>query len=127
MSAPKLLQSKRNLTFGPYRFRIRERVLEKDGKPVAIPEKTLDVLRILLERAGQIVERDDLKREVWPGIFVEDTNIAFQISTLRKLLEESASAPQLVATVPKRGYRFIAPVLDSIIKRTLHITAHASR
>jgi DNA-binding winged helix-turn-helix (wHTH) protein len=110
MSPPKSLAAKRNLTFGPYRYRVLERVLEKDGKPVAIPEKTLEVLRFLLERPGELVTRKALKQNVWPGIFVEDSNIAFQISSLRKLLGERAKVPQFIETVPKRGYRFIAEV-----------------
>ncbi len=110
MSAPKLLTGKHNLTFGRYRLRTRERVLERDGKPLAIPEKTLEVLFILLDSPGELVEKETLKQKVWPGIFVEDTNIGFQISTLRKLLGESANAPKFIATVPKRGYRFIAEV-----------------
>lgn len=106
------MAEKRNVTFGPYLYRVSERVLEKDGKPVAIPEKTLDVLRVLLERPGELVTKETLKQNVWPGIFVEDSNIAFQISTLRKLLGERANVPQFVETVPKRGYRFIAEVAE---------------
>ncbi len=112
MSPPKLMAEKRNLTFGPYRYRVRERVLERDGKPVAVPEKTLEVLRFLLERPGELIGRDTLKQNVWPGIFVEDSNVAFQISTLRKLLGERANVPQFIETVPKRGYRFIAEVAE---------------
>jgi DNA-binding winged helix-turn-helix (wHTH) protein len=112
MSARKLLANKHNLTFGPYRLRTREGVLERDGQPVAISEKTLEVLCVLLESPGELVERETLKQKVWPGTFVEDTNIAFQISTLRKVLEESANAPQFIATVPKRGYRFVAEVVE---------------
>jgi len=110
MSPPKSLADKRNLTLGPYRYRILERVLEKDGKPFSIPDKTLEVLRFLLERPGELVTRETFKQNVWPGIFVEDSNIAFQISTLRKLLGERANVPQFIETVPKRGYRFIAEV-----------------
>jgi len=112
MSARKLLANKHNLTFGRYRLRTREGVLERDGKPVAISEKTLEILCVLLESPGELVERETLKQKVWPGTFVEDTNIAFQISTLRRLLEESANTPQFIATVPKRGYRFIAEVVE---------------
>src|SRR4051794_13820098 len=114
MSAPKLLAGRHNITFGGYRLRTRERVLERGGKPLAIPEKTLEVLCMLLETPGELVEKEALKQKVWPGIFVEDTNIGFQISTLRRLLEESANSPQFIATVPKRGYRFIAEVVDEL-------------
>jgi DNA-binding winged helix-turn-helix (wHTH) protein/tetratricopeptide (TPR) repeat protein len=114
MSASKSFIGKHLFTFGPYRLRARERVLEKDGRPIAIPEKTLDVLCVLLENRGQLVEKETLMRKVWPDTFVEDSNIAFQISTLRKLLDESANAPKFIATVPKRGYRFIAEVREEL-------------
>lgn len=99
-------------TFGPYRLRVRERVLERNGRPLAIPEKTLDVLCVLVDSRGHLVERETLMRKAWPDTFVEDSNIAFQISTLRRLLEESANSPKFIATVPKRGYRFIAEVVE---------------
>ena len=89
------MAEKRNVTFGPYRYRVSERVLERDGKPVAIPERTLDVLRFLLERPGELITKETLKQNVWPGIFVEDSNIAFQISILRKLLGERANVRSL--------------------------------
>ena len=110
MSTSKLLTGNQIFSFGPYRLRARERILEKDGVPVAIPEKTLDVLCVLVQNSGELVEREVLLQEVWPDTFVEDSNIAFQISTLRKLLDESATSPKFVMTVPKRGYRFIADV-----------------
>ncbi len=107
-----LLPGKHNLVFGRYRLRTGERVLERDGKPLAIADKTLEVLCALLENPGELVEKERLKQRVWPKTFVEDTNIAFQISTLRRLLEESANDPRFVETVPKRGYRFIGKVVE---------------
>jgi len=118
MSAFNSLRPNEILVFGRYRLRRRERVLEKDGAPLAIAEKTLDVLCALVESRGQIVERETLMRKVWPDTFVEDSNIAFQISTLRKLLDESANSPRFIATVPKRGYRFIAEVLEETETQT---------
>lgn len=112
MSFPNALKNNRVLTFGPFRLRMHERVLEKDGQPVSIPEKTLAVLNVLVESPGQLVEKETLKQKVWPDTFVEDSNIAFQISTLRRLLDENASDPRFIATVPKRGYRFIAQVVE---------------
>ncbi len=82
--------------------------------PLAIPQKTLDVLCVLVKSGGQLVEKQTLMEEVWPGTFVEDSNIAFQMSTLRKLLEENATSPKFIATVPKRGYRFIAEVAEEL-------------
>lgn len=114
MSFSNTLKRNRVLTFGSFRLRIHERVLEKDGQPVSIPEKTLAVLCVLVESSGRLVEKETLKQKVWPDTFVEDTNIAFQISTLRRLLEESANDPRFIWTVPKRGYRFIAEVVEEL-------------
>lgn len=114
MSFSNALKRNRILTFGRFRLRVHERVLEKDGQPVSIPEKTLAVLCVLVESSGHLVEKEILKQKVWPDTFVEDTNIAFQVSTLRRLLEESASDPRFIVTVPKRGYRFIAEVVEEL-------------
>jgi len=114
MSFTNGLKIDRVFTFGPFRLRLRDRVLEKDGQPVSIPEKTLAVLCVLVESSGHLVEKETLKQKVWPDTFVEDTNIAFQASTLRRLLEESANDPRFIVTVPKRGYRFIAEVVEEL-------------
>jgi DNA-binding winged helix-turn-helix (wHTH) protein/tetratricopeptide (TPR) repeat protein len=112
MSSPKSLSDHKIFHFGPYRLKTGEGVLEKDGVPLAIPQKTLEVLCVLVKSGGRLVEKQTLMEEVWTGTFVEDSNIAFQISTLRKLLEENAASPKFIATVPKRGYRFIAEVVE---------------
>ncbi|MBV8864802.1 MAG: winged helix-turn-helix domain-containing protein, partial [Acidobacteriaceae bacterium] len=85
-------------------------VLKKDSRPVSISPKALDLLVVLVQRHGHIVEKEELIREVWHGAFVEDGNIAFNISVLRKLFAESSALPQYIETVPKRGYRFVADV-----------------
>ena len=92
--------------FGNYRLNLAEAQLLRDGTPVALPPKTLEVLTLLVQRAGTLVERDTLMRELWPDSFVEDANIARHIWTLRRAF----GGDQYIATVPKRGYRFIAPV-----------------
>jgi DNA-binding winged helix-turn-helix (wHTH) protein/tetratricopeptide (TPR) repeat protein len=112
MSSSKPLNTKRIFRFEPYCLRIPERLLERGGKPVPIPEKTFDVLYALVLSSGQLLEREALMRAAWPDTFVEESNIAFQISTLRKVLDDSAAAPRFIATVPKRGYRFIAEVVE---------------
>lgn len=112
MSSAKPLTGLQIFTFGPYRLRARERVLEQNGAPVAIPAKTLELLCVLVKNAGQLVEKRTLMDEVWPGTFVDDSNLAFQISTLRKLFDESATSPKYITTVPKRGYRFIAEISE---------------
>jgi len=93
--------------FGEFRLNTLERSLEIAGRPVSIAPKALDVLIVLVENRGKIVEKADLMRQVWPDTFVEDNNLAFNISVLRKLFGESGASPRFIETIPKRGYRFI--------------------
>jgi DNA-binding winged helix-turn-helix (wHTH) protein/Tfp pilus assembly protein PilF len=94
--------------FGRFQLSTAERVLRGDGEPISVAPKALDVLIVLVENRGQIVEKDELIRKIWPETFVEDNNLAFNISVLRKLLGESSALPRFIETVPKRGYRFRA-------------------
>jgi DNA-binding winged helix-turn-helix (wHTH) protein/Tol biopolymer transport system component len=96
--------------FGPYRFDGRLRRLFKDGEPVALTTKAADTLAALLERAGRVVEKDELLRAVWDEVVVGEETLAQNISTLRRVLDDDASQPVYIATVPRRGYRFVAPV-----------------
>ncbi len=98
--------------FGKFRLNTGERVLESAGRPLSITPKTLDLLIVLVENRGRIVEKEDLMSKVWPGTFVEDNTLAFNISVLRKYFGESGAAPHFIETVPKRGYRFIAEVAE---------------
>jgi DNA-binding winged helix-turn-helix (wHTH) protein/TolB-like protein/Tfp pilus assembly protein PilF len=96
--------------FGKFRLNIVERSIESAGHPLSLAPKALDVLIVLIENRGRIVDKDDLMRKVWPDTFVEDSNLAFNVSVLRKLFGESRTSPHFIETVPKRGYRFIAEV-----------------
>lgn len=77
---------------------------------VALTPKAFDILLTLLESAGRVVPKDDLMKKVWPNTFVEEGNLTQNVSLLRKALGETASGPQFIETVPRRGYRFVAPV-----------------
>ncbi|MEO8595674.1 MAG: winged helix-turn-helix domain-containing protein [Candidatus Solibacter sp.] len=94
--------------FDQFRLNLVERTLTSGGRPVSISPKALEVLIVLVENRGRLVEKDELMRRVWPGTFVEENNIAFNISVLRKIFAEGGASPQYIETVPKRGYRFIA-------------------
>jgi DNA-binding winged helix-turn-helix (wHTH) protein/tetratricopeptide (TPR) repeat protein len=77
--------------------------------------RTFDVLCVLAQRAGQTVQKAELMELVWPGIFVEESNLAHHVSQLRRLLGDNAKQPQFIATVPTQGYRFVEevrPVVD---------------
>ncbi len=105
------LLEKRIYEFGEFRLNAGERVLEKAGKPVPVTPKALDVLIVLMQSRGHIVEKD-LMKKVWPETYVEENSLAFNISVLRKILAENSISPRYIETVPKRGYRFIAEVVE---------------
>jgi DNA-binding winged helix-turn-helix (wHTH) protein/tetratricopeptide (TPR) repeat protein len=96
--------------FGPFRLDLREAVLLRDGDAIALPPKSFEVLAFLVGRAGTLVEKDALMREVWPDTFIEEANVSRHIWTLRQALGDHGSGAAYIETVPKRGYRFIAPV-----------------
>jgi DNA-binding winged helix-turn-helix (wHTH) protein len=79
--------------------------------PVPIGQRALDVLAVLVERAGDIITRDDILAAVWPGTVVEDNNLNMQIAALRRILDGGRTAPSCIQTIPRRGYRFIVPVV----------------
>src|ERR1700729_3087060 len=81
--------------------------LRCNGKPVALSGKALDVLVVLVRRAGELVEKDALLSAVWPEGFVEESNLTVAVSALRKALGETPGENRFIATVPGRGYRFV--------------------
>jgi serine/threonine protein kinase/tetratricopeptide (TPR) repeat protein len=106
------LQTLHFYAFGPFRLDSEKRVLVRDGTPVPLTPKATEILLVLVERAGHMVDKDDLMKRVWPDAFVEEGNLNKNIFLLRKLLGEWAGGREYIETVPKRGYRFVAPVSD---------------
>src|SRR5687768_1885685 len=96
--------------FGPYVMDARSRILLKDGATVRLTPKAFDILLVLVKHASQVVEKEQLLREVWPGIFVDEGSLSHNIHGLRKVFGDDSSAPRYIETIPKRGYRFVAPV-----------------
>jgi TolB-like protein/DNA-binding winged helix-turn-helix (wHTH) protein/Tfp pilus assembly protein PilF len=78
--------------------------------PVEIGSRALAVLRVLLERPGELVSRDEIMATAWPGTVVEDNNLTVQISALRRVLDQDRAQGSCIQTVAGRGYRFVAPV-----------------
>src|SRR4030095_13074760 len=96
--------------FGPFRIDVPGRKLLRDGNPVQLTPKALDILLLLVERKGRVVEKDELINRVWPDSFVEEGNLKVTVSMLRKALEDDAGVHLYIETVPRRGYRFVADV-----------------
>jgi len=109
------MEQQENLTydFGRFRLKTAERVLLREGEPVPLTPKVFDILITLVENSGQVVEKDDLMKKVWPTTFVEEGNLTQNVSLLRKALGESAGGAQFIETVPRRGYRFVAQINPS--------------
>ncbi len=99
--------------FGQFRIDAGERELLRDGEVVQLTQKAFDVLFVLVERSGRIVTKEELMTEVWPDAFVEEGNLSQNIYTLRKLLGETEAGDDYIKTVPRRGYRFAAPVTET--------------
>ena len=102
-----------NFAFGEFLLDTQEKVLLRDGKPLPITPKALQLLFVLVEKHGHLVEKDELIKLVWAGSFVEEGNLTFTIGLLRKLLGDDTKHPRFIETVPRRGYRFIAEVKES--------------
>jgi TolB-like protein/DNA-binding winged helix-turn-helix (wHTH) protein/lipopolysaccharide biosynthesis regulator YciM len=94
--------------FGPFRLDPSEHTLLRDGQFVPLRPKVFDMLLVLVENSGRLVEKDELMQAVWPDQFVEEGNLSKNISMLRHALGESPAAHSYIETVPKRGYRFVA-------------------
>jgi len=99
--------------FGAFRFDPAERVLYRGPERVPLSPKVADTLLVLLTRHGRVVEKNELIQLVWPDTFVEEGGLARNISALRKALGDDADGSGYIETIPKRGYRFVAPIRKS--------------
>ena len=107
-------RAKRFYIFGLFRIDVTERVLlGRTGAAVPLTPKVFDTLLALVENSGHVLSKDELMKKVWPDSFVEENNLAQNISVLRKVLEEGTrGGGKFIETVPKRGYRFVADVKE---------------
>jgi DNA-binding winged helix-turn-helix (wHTH) protein/Tol biopolymer transport system component len=110
LKAASAMQSKEFYEFGPYRLYPAAGVLFRDGAIVELTPKVLDTLKVLVENAGQPVSKEELLRSVWPDTFVEESNLAQNISVLRKALGTARGSEAYIETIAKRGYRFVMEV-----------------
>jgi len=98
--------------FGDFRLETAEQLLLRRGEPIPLTPKTFDTLLVLVQSSGHLVEKDELMKRVWADAFVEEANLARNVWALRKTLEDDIGEHRYIETVPKRGYRFIAPVRE---------------
>src|SRR5712691_7425173 len=107
--------------FGPFVVDPAEHQLTRDGIVIAVPPKAFDTLLELVRNGGHMLEKRELMTAIWPDSFVEEVNLAQSVSMLRKALGERAGSRQFIETIPKRGYRFVAPV--EVISKGAGVTA----
>ena len=98
--------------FGPYHIDTCERLLWRGDEMVSLPPKVVSTLLVLVRSAGRMVDKSDLMKAVWPDTFVEEGALTRNISLLRKTFGESGDEAAYIETIPKRGYRFVAPVRE---------------
>ena len=105
--------ARRFYLFDGFRVDVSERILLKENREVPLTPKVFDTLLVLLENSSHMLTKKELMEQVWPDSFVEENNLAQNISILRKALGESKEGEHYIQTVPKRGYRFVADVTMS--------------
>jgi len=99
------------IRFGAFEVDLRAGELRKNGIRLKLSGQPFQVLAILLERPGEVVTREELQKRLWPDTFVDfEHNLNTAINKIREVLGDSAESPRFVETVPRRGYRFVAPV-----------------
>jgi len=98
------------ISFGPFRLLAAQRLLLEGDQPVRLGSRAFDILATLVERPGEVIGKDELKTRIWPKTFVEDSNLKIQVSALRRALGDGQGGRRYIATIPGRGYNFVAPV-----------------
>ena len=112
MTGNKNVATTMNPRFGTFEVDLDGRRLLKKGVPITLREQSFQVLEALLERSGEIVTREELRRRLWPSDTFVDFEVALNsaVSRLRDALGDTASSPSFIETIPKRGYRFVVPI-----------------
>jgi DNA-binding winged helix-turn-helix (wHTH) protein/TolB-like protein/Flp pilus assembly protein TadD len=105
-------RTRRIYEFGRFRLDGDEGILLKEGRPVPLTPKVFDLLLLLVENRGHLVPKEEIMSRLWPESFVEEVNVNRNISTLRRALNDSPNDRAYIETVSKRGYRFVAAVVE---------------
>ena len=98
------------LTFGPFEFHPRHRLLLDSGRQVRLGSRASELLAALVERCGEVLTKRELMARAWAGLFVEEVNLRIHIAVLRKVLRDCRAAPRYIRTISGRGYSFVAPI-----------------
>jgi DNA-binding winged helix-turn-helix (wHTH) protein/TolB-like protein/Tfp pilus assembly protein PilF len=120
-------QAKQLYEFGPFCIDVAERLLLRDCESVPLTPKAFDLLLVLVENRGHLLEKDELMQRLWPETFVEETNLSNNISLLRKALGDDSGKHLYIETVPRRGYRFVAEVVESTAEPVAMVVEERSR
>lgn len=99
-----------SVSFGPFCLHPRARVLMKNGMPVALGSRALDILIALVARAGEVVSQRELMSQAWRGLVVESGNLRVQMTQLRRCLGDGEEGARYIANLPGQGYSFVAPI-----------------
>lgn len=103
-------ETKDEFSFGPFRLLVGERLLTKGGTAVDLGARTLELLIALISSPNEVVSKKDLMSRVWPDVIVEEGSLRFHMNGLRKALGDGKDGARYIATLPGRGYCFVAPV-----------------
>ncbi|PMQ10319.1 putative HTH-type transcriptional regulator [Pseudomonas sp. AD21] len=116
------------LYFGPYAFHLRQRLVLDGDRQLRMGGRALDILQVLVERAGRVVRKEQLIAWVWPDSVVEEINLRVHIAALRRALGDGENGQRYIVNVPQCGYCFIAPVharnVAQVVFETLHAPQH---
>src|SRR5580692_9930462 len=99
-------------SFGPFRLVTAQRRLLEGDKPVRLGGRAFDILTALVERAGEVVSKEELIARAWPNTFVDEANLKIQVSALRRALGDGQGDNRYVVNVVGRGYNFVAPIRE---------------
>src|ERR1700756_4685892 len=100
--------------FGPFRLYPSRWALERGGETVTLTPRAFDTLLALVENHGRVLTKEELFQTVWKGAVVDENNLSQAISAVRKGVGEGPNGDRYVSTVPRRGYSFVAPVVETV-------------
>jgi Tol biopolymer transport system component/DNA-binding winged helix-turn-helix (wHTH) protein len=114
-------------SFGEFSFDAAQEILYRGAEIISIPPKTRELLGAFIENAGRILTKEDLMDLVWKDTFVEEANLSHHIAVLRKSLGEDKNGKKFIQTIPRKGYRFVAPVSEISDENVSEITIEEIR